>query len=278
VSRSGLAGAVASGIARAHVAAMPVTIVGSYLSPYVRKVLACLHLKGIAYEVDPIVPFYGDDAFTRLSPLRRIPVLLDGDVTLCDSTIICEYLDERHPAPPLLPRDPAARARARWLEEWADTRLGEVVIWQLFDQRVIGPAVWRRPTDEAVVERTLTQDLPEALDYLEAQVPADGFLFGPIHVADVALASFFRNAAFAGVTIDAARWPRAAAFVARTLDHPCLATLRPFEEASLTKPPGRQREALHAAGAPLSAQTFGTATPRAVAGTGRSSPGALPPS
>ena len=46
-------------------------IIGSYLSPYVRKVLACLELKGLAYEIDPIVPFLGDDRFTQLSPLRR---------------------------------------------------------------------------------------------------------------------------------------------------------------------------------------------------------------
>ena len=51
-----------------------VQIVGSYLSPYVRKVLAFLDLKGIDYEIDPIVPFMGGDRFTELSPLRRIPL------------------------------------------------------------------------------------------------------------------------------------------------------------------------------------------------------------
>jgi glutathione S-transferase len=92
-----------------------VRIIGSYLSPYVRKVLVSLQLKGLAYEIDPIVPFFGDERFARLSPVRRIPVLIDERVTLCDSTVICEYLDECHPAPALLPRDPAARARrAGW--------------------------------------------------------------------------------------------------------------------------------------------------------------------
>ena len=38
-----------------------VQIIGSYLSPYVRKVLVVLDLKGIPYEIDPIVPFFGDD-------------------------------------------------------------------------------------------------------------------------------------------------------------------------------------------------------------------------
>ena len=44
----------------------PVRIIGTYLSPYVRKVLVFLDLKGIAYEIDPIVPFFGDDRFTAL--------------------------------------------------------------------------------------------------------------------------------------------------------------------------------------------------------------------
>ena len=60
----------------------PLRIIGSFLSPYVRKVLVALETKGMAYAVDPIVPFYGDDEFTCLSPLRRVPVLIDEAVTL----------------------------------------------------------------------------------------------------------------------------------------------------------------------------------------------------
>src|SRR6476646_3328078 len=96
-----------------------VRIIGSYLSPYVRKVIVCLTVKGIAYEIDPIVPFFGDDRFARLSPLRRIPVLIDDEVTLSDSSVICQYLEDRWPEPALYPADIAARARARWLEEFA---------------------------------------------------------------------------------------------------------------------------------------------------------------
>ena len=73
---------------------MALTVIGSFVSPYVRKVLACLELKGLDYQVDPITPFFGNDEFTRLSPLRRIPVLIDGEVVLSDSSVICAYLDE----------------------------------------------------------------------------------------------------------------------------------------------------------------------------------------
>ena len=241
----------------------PVRIVGSYLSPYVRKVVVCLGLKGLAYEIDPIVPFLGDDRFSALSPLRRIPVLIDDRVTLSDSTVICEYLDERHPTPPLFPRDPAARARARWLEEFADTRMGEVFIWRLFNQVAIKPAVWGEATDQAVLQKALDEDIPHVLDYLEREVPADGFLFGDQPaVADVAIATFFRNAAFARFRIDVARWPRTAAFVGRVLALEAFTCLAPFEERCIRTPVAQHRAVLADMGAPLMRETFGTATPR----------------
>lgn len=241
----------------------PVTIIGSYISPYVRKVLAVLNLKGIGYRIDPIVPFFGNEQFSALSPLRRIPVLIDGDVTLSDSTVICEYLDERYPQRSVFPREPAQRARARWLEEYADTRLGDVIIWQLFNQVVIGPHVFGRKTDDEVVQRALTQEIPHALDYLEPSLPADGFLFGDAPgVADISIAVFFRNARFARYRVDAARWPRTAAFVERVLDQPCLAQLKPFEDLMIRTPVAQQRAALAQAGAPLTEQTYGTGRPK----------------
>ncbi len=239
-----------------------VRVIGTFISPYVRKVLVCLHLKGVPYEIDPIVPFTGDDRFSALSPLRRIPVLIDDRVTIADSSVICQYLEDRHPEPSLYPRDVADRARARWLEEFADTRMGDVFIWRLFNQRVIRPFVWGEPTDEAVVATTLAEDVPAVLDYLESQAPADGFFFGALSIADVAVAVFFRNAAFARFRIDATRWPRIARLVERTLATPGFAAVRPFEEKMIRTPPAEHRAELAAMGAQLTADTFGTSTPR----------------
>src|SRR6185369_833384 len=125
-----------------------VRIIGSYVSPYVRKVLVCLHVKGVPYEIDPIIPFMGNDRFSALSPLRRIPVLIDDQVTLADSSVICQYLEDRYPDPLLYPKDIALRASARWLEEYADTRMGEVLIWHLFNQVAIQPFVWGETTNQ----------------------------------------------------------------------------------------------------------------------------------
>jgi glutathione S-transferase len=240
----------------------PVRIVGSYVSPYVRKVLVVLDLKGIPYQIDPIIPFMGNDEFSKLSPLRRIPVYIDDEVTLTDSTVICEYLDDRHPAPAVRPAGTVDRARARWLEEFADTRMGEVFIWRLFNQVMINPFVWGVPTDKAILDRTLQEEIPHVLDYLESEVPDEGFLFGALSTADVSIATFFRNATYARYRIDGARWPRAAGFVTRVLATESFQQLSPFEDTMMRTPPAQQREALAAMGAPLTRDTFGTTTPR----------------
>ena len=239
-----------------------IKIVGSFVSPYVRKVLACLNLKGLDYEIDPITPFFGNDEFERLSPLRRIPVLIDGDLVLCDSSVICAYLDEAYRGASLLPANPRDRARARWLEEFADSRLGDVFIWGLFYQKLVHPMVWGEPGDHERVERTLNEDVPRALDYLEQELPASGFLFGQLGLADIAIASFFRNADYAGFTPDSARWPRVARFVIDALAHPAIAALLPFEEVQLGSTIKGRRQALLNAGARLTEETMGMREPR----------------
>jgi len=239
-----------------------VRIIGSYLSPYVRKVLVCLDLKGIAYEIDPIVPFFGDDRFSALSPLRRIPVLIDSRVTLTDSSVICQYLEDRYPEPALYPNDIAERARARWLEEFADTRMGDVFIWRLFNQVAIKPAVWGESPDAAIVTQTLDVEVPQVLDYLEREVPGDGFVGGTLSIADIAIGCFFRNAEFARFRVDPARWPITAGFVTRVLGTEPFQRLRPIEDRLIRTPVAEHRRVLGELGIALTAETVGTATPQ----------------
>jgi glutathione S-transferase len=239
-----------------------VRVVGSYLSPYVRKVLVFLDLKAIDYEIDPIVPFFGDDRFAKLSPIRRIPVLTDDLTTLCDSSVICQYLEDRYPKPALYPLDVVARARARWFEEFADSRMGDVFIWKLWNEVAINPYVWGKPTDEKVVEKALLEDIPSVLDYLETEVPLAGFICGDLSIADVALGAIFRNAVMSRYSLDAAKWPLTAAYVARVLTLEPFARLARFEDVSRRTPLAQQRAALKEAGAPITSETFGTATPK----------------
>lgn len=101
------------------------TLYSGPLSLFTAKVRIALAEKGIDYERVE-VPF-GRAGYEpkhpevlRHNPKAQVPVYVDGDLVLWDSTVIIEYLDERHPETPLFPADPAARARVRMAELHAD--------------------------------------------------------------------------------------------------------------------------------------------------------------
>jgi glutathione S-transferase len=104
--------------------------------------------------------------------------------------------------------------------------------------------------------------VPQALDYLEREVPAEGFLFGQIGLADIALASFFRNADYAGFAVDPGRWPKVARFVAETLAHPVFKKLLKYEQVQMGSTIAGRRQALIDAGAKLTAETLAVKEPR----------------
>jgi glutathione S-transferase len=238
------------------------TIIGTPISPYVRKVLVACELKGVSYQLDPIVAFFGTDEFSEISPVRRIPVYIDDQVSVSDSTVICEYLDERFPAPRLLPARPAERARARWLEEFADTRLADVLIWRVFYEAVINPFIWQRPRNKEAIARAVAEDLPAVVNYLEKQAPADGFLFDDLSIADIAVAICFTNLRWARVELDQTRWPRTFAWVTRTNATPALSKLNGLGEQLMRVPPPQQRATLAELGVRLTPSTLASDTAR----------------
>ena len=189
-------------------------------------------------------------------------MLIEGDLVLNDSTVICEYLQDRFPAPSLYPADPVDRAKARWLEEYADSYLGDVVIWRMFFQKGVRRFLFNQGTDEEVVRRAREEELPLALDYLEPRLPQNGWIFGELSIADISIASFFRNAAFVRYQVDPLRWPRTAAVLARALALPAFARLATFEDRTLRTPLPEQRAVLAQMGAPLTETTYGDAAPR----------------
>jgi len=227
------------------------TIIGGPISPYVRKVMAVCDLKGVPFRADPIIPFQGNDDFTRLSPLRRIPVFIDDQVTLADSTAIGEYLDERYTVPSLFPKTPAARARARWLEEFADTRMGDVFIWRIFNVAVIRPAVWKEPRDDRAIAQTLSTDLPAVMDYLESVAPQDGFVCGDLTIADIAITVHFANLRWSRTAVDLSPWPKTAAWTDRVERLPALANLTALAERALTVRRAERRALYEQMGVPL---------------------------
>ena len=110
------------------------------LSPYAQKVKIALYEKGVPFEAKTPDLFGATErAFLDSSPRREVPSLVDGDFTVFDSTIILEYVEERWPAPPMLPDSPQERARVRMIEEICDTYV-EAINWGLAEIRVFGRA------------------------------------------------------------------------------------------------------------------------------------------
>jgi RNA polymerase-associated protein len=76
----------------------------------VRLVLAA---KGVSYDLVLVDPAKPPEDLIDLNPYQSVPTLVDRDLVLYDTGVICEYLDERYPHPPLMPVDPLSRARLR---------------------------------------------------------------------------------------------------------------------------------------------------------------------
>jgi glutathione S-transferase len=96
------------------------------LSMFGAKVEIAVREKGIDFDLVmvPFDPARGYDPkhpdVDRINPKRQVPVLIDGELELFDSTQIFEYLEDLVPQPPLWPRAPVARAQARLLEHRSD--------------------------------------------------------------------------------------------------------------------------------------------------------------
>jgi len=208
-----------------------IKLYGANASPFVRKVMAVLTIKQLPYEHTPSMPFSGDEELARVSPLSKIPALVDGDLNIADSKVICRYLESAYPDVPVYPTDLKQRARADWLEEYGGTVLAESAAG-IFFHRFMRPNVLKQPVDEAAVDKIINKNLPPMLDYLEDQAPAAGFIFGDLTVADLALASPFVNAGYAQYTIDAAKWPKFSGLVERVKAHSAMAPLLKVEAAA----------------------------------------------
>lgn len=130
-----------------------VTVYDHPLSPYGQKVKIALLEKGIEFEAvmpDAIGSGATAGGFASASPRGEVPALVDDDTTVFDSTIILEYIEERWPEPALLPAGPAARARARMLEDVMDTHY-EAINWGLSEIVHFGRA------EGALAERMLAR-------------------------------------------------------------------------------------------------------------------------
>ena len=214
-------------------------IYGMKGSPFVRKVQVLLAEKGVPYDFEMASPFPAPDWFAEISPAKRIPVLRDRSIgtegaagTLPDSSVICAYLERKHPEPPMYPRADFDHARALWFEEYADSELAMRIGLGLFRPMVMARMFGKDP-DVATARKTVREQLPPLFDYLETSIAGRRWLVGDaLGIADIGVATQFVNFLHAGARIDAARWPALAAWIDGVLARPsfaaCIAEERRF--------------------------------------------------
>lgn len=90
-------------------------------SPYARKVRIALIEKAIAFELVTEVPWDSTTQTPKYNPLEKLPILLTADGhSVYESRYILEWLEAKHPAPPMLPDDSDGRLAARHMEVLAD--------------------------------------------------------------------------------------------------------------------------------------------------------------
>jgi glutathione S-transferase len=109
-------------------------IYGPSFSPFVSRVRTALHHKGIAYEQElPPGGSTRSEDYLKINPIGKVPAMIDGGVTLPESEVICEYLEEKYPQKPLLPADLAARGKVRLINRVGDIYI-VVPMFTLFPQ------------------------------------------------------------------------------------------------------------------------------------------------
>ena len=192
---------------------------GAATSPFVRKTWIFLKEKGLDFEHLQLDPLDKSERFLKMNPLGRIPILEDADGNyISDSSVICDYLENVHPAPALYPSEPRERARALWFEEYGDALLTQVCA-RIFWMNIIIPIRSGAPAEQAEVDAFREENFPGAFDFLESVAPDEaGIVDGQFGIADISLAAPVRLLDLAGAPLDAERWPRFVAYYQRTIN------------------------------------------------------------
>ena len=196
---------------------MTITLYGSQISTFARKVAVALDLKGLPYDyVDALTPQMRDK-LREANPRIEVPVLFDDDITVINSSDIVQYLDQRYPKRPLLPSGIADRVLARAFERLADERLDPIVVdcsyWHWADRN-------DAPPDGLL--KAARADLGVVFDRLEAMLRSrpKPWPFGTRGVVECA---WFPNLAAMrtfGLPLDVDRFPGAAAWFSAIRNDP----------------------------------------------------------
>lgn len=214
-------------------------------SPYAFKVRATLYEKQVPFEPHVLRHHHQREELLRINPRGEVPALRDGDALVYDSSVMCEYIEEKWPEPPLLPADPGERARCRLLERLADGPLDACVIVPGL-MKVFRPQLAEKHPQ--VLARAEEQ-LRGLYARLERELGEREYLCDAFSRADIAAAPHMLGAAYIGYAVGDEH-PRLRAWVERVQARPSIerATaelLEAFEWSRKDSDPFFQNDRLH---------------------------------
>jgi glutathione S-transferase len=134
-----------------------ITLHGLSLSNYYNKVKIVLLEKGLPFTEVPQRVQSTDETVLNATPLGKIPFIRVDGQTLCESQVICDYLEARHPQPALVPADPLAAAKVRELCAFMELYI-ELVGRDLYAQAFFGGTV--SESNQARVKAQLARNIP----------------------------------------------------------------------------------------------------------------------
>jgi glutathione S-transferase len=156
---------------------MPLTLVSHKLCPYAQRAAIALAEKGVPFERKDIDLANKPDWFLKISPLGKVPVLLDGDRPIFESAVILEYLEDSQPKP-LHPKDPLRRAQHRaWIE------FGSSILADLW--------IAETSPDRGEVQRSI-KSVREKFVRLEGEIRGPWFEGADFSLVDAVFAPVFR--------------------------------------------------------------------------------------
>jgi glutathione S-transferase len=205
---------------------MMMIIYGVPLSVHTRKVIIAARLKQIDCKmqiVSPVIPGSPPPDWLQISPTGLIPAIDDNGFRLADSTAIIQYLERKHPTPPLLPGTAAELGTTLFLDAWAGG-LFRNVVHPVFHNQIVNPNIRKVPADQAALDAALNDAAPSAFAYLESLAPEDFLVGQDLTLADLAVVSNLILFHYLGHRIDD-RFPRLNAYYLRHLASPLLSEI-----------------------------------------------------
>jgi glutathione S-transferase len=163
---------------------MAITLYDAVPSSNSDRVKIALHEKGLPYSrvtLDLAKKEQKRPEFLKLNPYGKVPVIDDDGKVLFESCIINEYLDEKYPNPPLMPKDPYLRGRGRVLVDYALNYLHEPY-WALR-----GEMLKKESERNADAMEEKRQALRNLLRYLEEALGDKLYFLGAVSLTDIAI-------------------------------------------------------------------------------------------